>query len=169
MAALTDIEFLPYLDQTGNISPDLVGKIGVYAIFDSDRQLQYVGISRDIAVSLKLHIVRVPSLCHWLKIETIAKPSRTALLEIQAAWQASCANTDHELWEQPLNCLRWITDAEKAAYENTMNEAEQEKVLKNLARRIEQDILQQLASRGVGFEVRFNPKLKGQGILDLKP
>ncbi len=181
MVALADIDFLPYLDTSGNISADLAGKIGVYAIFSDDYQLQYVGISRDIATSLKLHIVRVPHLCHFLKITTISKPSRTDLLEIQTAWQkhgsglnsennsGANSNIDSELWEQPLNCQRFITPAEEADFANTTNEFEQEQVLKNLARRIERDILKQLEIRGVGFEVRFNPKLKSQGILDLKP
>lgn len=169
MRVLTDLEFLPYLDSTGNISGEFTGKIGLYGIFDQQYQLQYVGISRDIATSLKLHLVRVPQLCHWLKVETIAKPSRTALLAMQSQWRQQCVSGDLELWEQPLNCHRFITDAEKAAYANTMNESEQSQVLKNLARRIEQEILQQLAERGIGFEVRFNPKLKGLGILDLKP
>ncbi len=86
MNALNDRQFLPYLDPSGDISADFVGKIGVYA---SDRTLQYVGISRDIASSLRLHMVRVPDCCHWLKIETIDKPSRTILSEIQGLWLSS--------------------------------------------------------------------------------
>ncbi|WP_019498276.1 GIY-YIG nuclease family protein [Pseudanabaena sp. PCC 6802] len=164
---LTEIPFAPYLDESGNISPALEGKIGVYAIFDADKCLRYVGISRDIASSLKLHIVRVPSQCHWLKFTTVTKPSRTVLSEIQAAWFDDLT-ADTDLWEQPLDCRRLMNDDEKHQLEQAINEAEQEKVLKNVARRVEKDILAQLAERGAAFEVRFNPKRKSEGILDIK-
>jgi hypothetical protein len=164
---LTEVPFVPYLDPTGNISADLEGKIGVYAIFDAEKSLQYVGISRDIASSLKLHLVRVPTQCHWLKFTTVTKPSRTVLSEMQAAWLGDLA-VDAELWEQPLDCRRLMTDAEKQQLEQAMNESEQEQVLKNVARRVEKDVLAQLAARGIAFEVRFNPKRKSEGILDIK-
>ena len=164
---LTDVPFVPYLDTTGNISADLEGKIGVYAIFDAEKSLQYVGISRDIASSLKLHMVRVPSQCHWLKFVTVTKPSRTVLSEMQTAWSGDLA-VDIELWEQPLDCRRLMTDDEKHQLEQAIDEAEQEKVLKNVARRVEKDVLAQLAARGIAFDVRFNPKRKSEGILDIK-
>lgn len=164
---LAEIPFAPYLDESGNISPDLEGKIGVYAVFDADKRLRYVGISRDIASSLKLHIVRVPSQCYWLKFTTVTKPSRTVLSEMQAAWLDGLT-VDTELWEQPLDCRRLMNGDEKHQLELAINEAEQEKVLKNVARRVEKDILAQLSDRGAAFDVRFNPKRKSEGILDIK-
>jgi hypothetical protein len=40
--------------------------------------------------------------------------------------------------------------------------------LKNVARRVENEILSLLKARGVTEEIRFNPKLKTSGLLDLK-
>jgi hypothetical protein len=37
-----------------------------------------------------------------------------------------------------------------------------------VARRVEAEILVMLESRGIKTEIRFNPKLKEQGLLDLK-
>lgn len=165
--SLEDIVLISYLDESGDISQEFAGKIGVYAIFDRDRNLQYVGISRDIAASLRLHMVRVPALCHWVKVTTVEKPSRTVLSEIQTTWLAG-QTVDTELWEQPFDCRKLITDDEKHQLEQALNEAEQEKILKNLARRVEKDILAQLAANGVKFDVRFNPKLKSIGVLDIK-
>jgi hypothetical protein len=45
---------------------------------------------------------------------------------------------------------------------------DQMKVMKNAARRIEAGIMQQLQARGLQEEIRFQPKLKEQGLLDLK-
>ncbi|CAN1210570.1 GIY-YIG nuclease family protein [Tumidithrix helvetica PCC 7403] len=168
--ALAELPFLPYLDEAGGISADLAGKIGVYAIFDRDRTLQYVGISRDIAASLKLHMVRVPDRCHWVKVTTVTKPSRTVLGEMQATWLGDKVLTseEQELWDQPLDCKKQMTEAEKQLLAEALNEGEQEKILKNVARRLEEGILTQLKARGIGFDVRFNPKLKSAGILDIK-
>jgi hypothetical protein len=42
------------------------------------------------------------------------------------------------------------------------------KLLKQVSRRVEAQILEALKSRGVQTEIRFNPKLKENGLLDLK-
>ncbi len=44
----------------------------------------------------------------------------------------------------------------------------QVKLLKQVARRVEAKILEELKTRGVQTEIRFNPKLKENGLLDLK-
>jgi len=61
-----------------------------------------------------------------------------------------------------------MTAEEKVKLETALDEFTQEKVLKNVARRVESEILEILKSRGVTEEIRFNPKLKSQGLLDLK-
>ena len=40
---LDNLEFLPYLDNEGLLDENLSGKIGIYAIFDQNRNLQFVG------------------------------------------------------------------------------------------------------------------------------
>ncbi len=164
---LADLEWRPYLEASGQVPADWAGKIGVYAVFDRDRALRYVGISRDIAASLKLHLTRVPEQCYWFKAYAIAKPSRTVLSEIQAAWTQGVA-VDRTLWEEPLDCRRLMTEAERDALARAVTEAEQARILKDVARRVEADVLAQLTMRGVGFEVRFDPKRKSEGILDMK-
>jgi hypothetical protein len=62
-----------------------------------------------------------------------------------------------------------MTAEEKNNYENiAIDELAKSKVLKNVARRVEQEILGVLATRGVKTQIRFNPKLKEAGLLDLK-
>ena len=60
-----------------------------------------------------------------------------------------------------------MTDREKEAYAQA-DEMTQMKLLKNIARRVEADIKETLSDRGVTMDIRFNPKLKEQGKLDLK-
>jgi len=46
--ALANLEYIPYIDENGQLPEYLQGKIGVYAIFDQQQTLQFVGYSRDV-------------------------------------------------------------------------------------------------------------------------
>ena len=171
--SLRDLDYIPYLDETGNIPENLQGKIGIYAIFDRDKSLQLVNYSRDIYLSLKQHLVRQPKSCYWLKVQTINKPNRTQLENIRDAWIEENGatppgnGTDEALWNQPIDAKRTMTQEEKVSYEKG-DGLTQIKLLKQVARRVEAQILEELKTRGVQTEIRFNPKLKENGLLDLK-
>ena len=170
---LASLEYIPYLDENGSLSEDTQKKIGVYAIFDRDRQLQFVGYSRDIYLSLKQHLIRKPQACYWLKIQTIDRPSRSILEEIKQAWIAEngtipLGNGEEEaLWTQPIDAKPTMTESEKAQYQQS-DELGQIKIYKKVARRVEETVKEQLKARGVNMDIRFNPKIKEQGLLDLK-
>jgi hypothetical protein len=170
---LSNLDYLNYLNEDGLLSEDFLGKIGVYAIFDRDKNLQFVGYSRDIYLSLKQHLVRQPENCYWLKIQTIARPSRAILEEIRQAWIAENGavppgnGSDEIKWQTAIDAKLSMSEAEKAEYDRG-GELEQGKLLKKVARRVEEEIQTKLKQRGVKMELRFNPKLKEQGLLDLK-
>ena len=171
--SLSDLDYVSYLDETGNLPEDLQGKIGIYAIFAQDKTLQLVNYSRDIYLSLKQHLVRQPKSCYWLKVQTINKPNRTELENIRNAWIEENGaippgnGSDEALWNQPIDAKRTMTDEEQVSYEKS-DALMQTKLLKQVARRVEAQILEELKSRGVQTEIRFNPKLKENGLLDLK-
>lgn len=170
--ALSELEFIAYL-QNGQIPTDFERKVGVYAIFDADQNLRYIGYSRNVYLSLKQHLVRQPEACHWIKAQCIERPSRTILEEIQSAWIAENGElpdgngTVTHLWNQPIDAKQTLTDAEKAQYEQ-LDDLGQIKFLKQTARRVEAQVLEKLQARGVEMDLRFNPKLKEEGLLDLK-
>ncbi|WP_017721469.1 GIY-YIG nuclease family protein [Kamptonema formosum] len=173
--SLATLEYMPYLDAGGQIPEEFQGKIGVYAIFDAEKVLQYVGYSRDVSLSLKQHLVRSPQQCYWLKAQTIERPSRTILETIRESWIAEngappAGNAgDEAKWTQAIDVRMLMTPEEKANYEKAAGqELEQVKVLKQVARRVQADILASLEARGVRMELRFNPKIKENGLLDLK-
>jgi len=169
---LSDLDFQPFLVE-GAIAPDLQGKIGLYAIFDTERVLQLVDYSRDVALSLQQHLVRQPQQCHWLKVHCIDRPSRSLLEELRAAWLAEYGSTppgngeQREAWHAPIDVRPAMTAAERASYAAS-DELSQSKLLKQVARRVEAEVIAVLRSRGATLELRFNPKLKEQGLLDLK-
>ncbi|AFY44621.1 GIY-YIG nuclease family protein [Nostoc sp. PCC 7107] len=174
--SLTTLEYIPYIDDAGQLPDIFQGKIGVYAIFDQNKSLQFVGYSRDIYLSLKQHLVRQPEQCYWVKGQTIERPNRTVLETIENAWIAENGTVpigngeNKEIWTQPINVKSIMTPEEQVNYQNPANdELAQIKVIKNVARRVEAEILKVLESRGLQMQLRFNPKLKEDGLLDLKP
>ncbi|ERT06691.1 hypothetical protein M595_3337 [Lyngbya aestuarii BL J] len=170
---LASLDSISYINEQGQLPESLQGKIGVYAIFDADQVLQYVGYSRDIYLSLKQHLVRQPQGCYWIKVQTIDRPSRTILEEIRQAWIAENGSVpvgngeQTEQWNQPINVKPLMSESENQTYHH-LDGIDQEKHLKKVSRRIESLILEQLKERGLQEEIRFNPKLKTSGLLDLK-
>ena len=168
---LSDLPWIAYLTPTGEIPLTHQKQVGIYAIFDSGQTLQYVGYSRDVYQGLKQHLFRQPQACYWYKVQTIDRPSRTALDNIRMAWLAEQGmppgNQDEAAWTGAIDVKASLSEAEKADY-SALDDLAQVKYLKQLARRHEAIILQQLADRGVTMSLRFNPKLKESGLLDLK-
>ncbi|HHP7231288.1 MAG TPA: GIY-YIG nuclease family protein [Xenococcaceae cyanobacterium] len=170
---LANLTYLPYLNREGKISEAMEKQIGVYGIFNRDKNLQYVGYSRDIYLSLKQHLVRQPQHCYWLKLQTIQRPNRSILETITQAWIAENGIIppgnlpEATEWTKSIDAKPAMTAAEKAQY-NQSDELGKTKILKQVARKVEAAIKEQLCDRGVTMDIRFNPKLKEQGLLDLK-
>ncbi|MFO5440216.1 MAG: GIY-YIG nuclease family protein, partial [Dolichospermum sp.] len=159
----------------GELIADFQGKIGVYAIFNQDKNLQFIGYSRDIYLSLKQHLVRQPQCCYWVKVQTIERPNRTILESIESAWISENADTSitkaifKQKWTNPIDVKESMTPEEQENYHNIgIDELQKSKVLKTVARRVEEEILAILEARGLKTQIRFNPKLKELGLLDLK-
>ncbi|MGF1515856.1 MAG: GIY-YIG nuclease family protein [Elainellaceae cyanobacterium] len=172
--SLSALPFIPYISDDGQL-PDDLNKVGIYAIFNADKVLQFVGYSRDIGLSLKQHLIRCPQDCHWLKAHTIERPKRSTLEAIEAAWVAEDGavppgNRDGEtIWTEPVDAKLQMTADEQATYAKAPGELEQMKTLKRVARRVEEAIATQIQARGLKEQIRFDPKLKEQGLLGVKP
>jgi hypothetical protein len=170
---LPSLDYLPYLNEQGETTEEFAGKVGVYAIFDQAKTLQFIGYSRDVAISLKQHLIRQPEGCYWLKVQTIDRPSRTILEEIRTAWIAENGDTPigngaaENLWNQPIDAKLQMTEEERSAYE-AADELGRIKTLKQVARRVETEVLARLERRGVKMAIRFDPKMKEEGLLNLK-
>ncbi|AUC59998.1 hypothetical protein AA637_02010 [Cyanobacterium sp. HL-69] len=170
---LSNLPYISYLNDNGDINDKLTGKIGLYAIFNYYKKLEYIGYSRNLLLSLKQHLIRQPDKCYWLKYHVIERPSRSILEEIKQKWLEENGSTpsgngeDEGLWTQPIDTKTTMNDDDKQQY-NSLDELGKIKLLKKVARRYEEIIKNQLDERGVKFEVRFNPKLKEDGLLDLK-
>jgi hypothetical protein len=172
--ALNTLDYQAYLNAEGCVNPTFDQQIGVYAIFDQAKTLEYVGYSRNVLLSLRQHLIRQPERCHWVKVQPIERPDRAFLEAVQQAWLLSTSPTTPErlpvdAWVGPIKIPAHLTPAEQTALDQSPPDSlERQKLLKVAGRRLESEILQQLAQRGVREEFRFNPKLKETGLLDLK-
>ncbi|MGF1498564.1 MAG: GIY-YIG nuclease family protein [Elainellaceae cyanobacterium] len=173
--ALQALEPIPYIDAQGHLPQQLGGAVGVYAIFSQEQTLQYVGYSRNVLLSLQQHLIRRPQQCHWVKVHTIERPQRSWLEAIRDAWIAENGATpagngaEEADWTQPIDATQKMTAEERVTYESAATEGEQAKALKQVARRVEGAIATQLKERGLTDPIRFDPKLKEQGLLNVKP
>ncbi|NEQ99613.1 MAG: GIY-YIG nuclease family protein [Cyanothece sp. SIO2G6] len=173
--ALATLNFIPYISEDGLLPLQFTKMVGVYAIFDANQTLQYVGYSRDVSISLKQHLVRCPELCHWVKVKTIGQPRRAVLEGIQAAWivengDRPPGNSTHsEQWIDTIDVTTQMTPEEQTHYTSATGDVEQANALKQVARRVEAEIMAALNLRGVKDSIRFDPKLKEKGLLSIKP
>jgi len=163
----------PYIDAAGQVAPTLQGCIGAYAIFDVAEVVRYIGYSRDMRLSLQQHLVRCPQECISYAALCIDRPDRPWLQAVQAQWIAEVGTTpvgnaqERSRWEQAIDVRPLMTPAEAAAVAHA-DPLQQPKLLKQIARRVEAEILAQLQGRSLREPLVFNPKLKESGRLDLK-
>lgn len=175
---LSKLEFLPYLNEEGLVTncsrPD--AKASVYVIFDKDKVLQYIGISRQVYMSMRLHFARMPSKCYYVKVQNITRPSRSLLELIKDNWmnengsppEGNDNGPQQHAWENPLDCKPLMTEDEIQKHEDAGPGPPKAKVLKNVARRIEAQLEECYRERNCKERLRFDPKLKEKGLLDLK-
>eukprot|EP00897_Mesotaenium_endlicherianum_P010754 jgi/Mesen1/9707/ME000069S09118 len=176
--SLAALPFVPYLTEEGKFTDcsDATAKATVYAIFDDDKALQYIGISRGVYQSMRLHFARRPRQCSWVKLQHITRPSRAALEAIKDRWIAEngtlpAGNDGGEvqnLWENPLDCKPLMTEEERQRVEEAAPGPPTAKAYKMVARRVEAELEEGFKARRCTETLRFDPKLKEQALLDLK-
>lgn len=162
-----------YLTVDGRVDDTAAAQIGVYGIFDAQAQAQYIGFSRDIYLSLRQHLIRQPQACYGFKFYPIQRPDRSELEAIRQQWLAELSELPpgngpaQTAWEKPIDLKQTMTPDMQQEWQG-LDVTAQIKYLKNLARQKEAEILQALAERNVTEPLRFNPKLKENGLLDLQ-
>eukprot|EP00475_Leptophrys_vorax_P009201 TRINITY_DN16078_c0_g1_i1.p1 TRINITY_DN16078_c0_g1~~TRINITY_DN16078_c0_g1_i1.p1 ORF type:complete len:307 (-),score=0.66 TRINITY_DN16078_c0_g1_i1:30-926(-) len=175
---LADLPWVPYLTAEGLITDCTQegAKASVYGIFDQDKVLQYIGVSRQVYQSMRLHFARVPTQCHWVKATHIARPSKAALEAIRDAWAAENGGrpagndegAEQQRWENPVDCKPLMTEEEKTAVAQAAPGPPKAKALKQVARRVERELEAAFQARQCTEVLRFDPKLKEEALLDLK-
>ncbi|CAM9846803.1 unnamed protein product [Ectocarpus sp. 12 AP-2014] len=175
---LADLEFHSFLDKDGKVaSIDTKGvKASVYAVYDESKTLRYIGVSRGIQQSLRLSLARRPKDTYYFKVQNITRPSRSLLEIIKESWIEENGSTpdgnadeaSQAVWEHAINVVPLFTEEDRAVVAEWKEKGKEDRGLKKIAGRFENEILEILEERGVKESIRFDPKLKGKGLLDVK-
>ena len=75
---LIDIQF------EGFNSPDIPASPGIYAIYNDKKELQYVGLSRKISASIKMHCFELPAECGFAKVLPMEEATK---VDLQDGWK----------------------------------------------------------------------------------
>jgi len=112
LPTLESLKMLPYLcPETGLINPDCYPtssaiRASVYGIFDASYGLQFIGMSRNIKLSLRMHLGRKPDATYGIVVYHVQKPSRTLLESIKEQWieeVGTALDEDVAGWESALD------------------------------------------------------------------
>lgn len=159
---------LPTGDIAGENSP------GVFAIFSASGAPQHICISRDVAISLRRCLARCPDESHLFSAHYLPRPSRTAFAALKTSWLdavgGAVGNDDGEVqkaWESPIDVRAQLNDEEIEEMRDCLPGADK-KILRRAANRIEDEIVEGLGERGVTEKLRFAPKIKDTGLLDIE-
>ncbi|XP_058729104.1 bifunctional monothiol glutaredoxin-S16, chloroplastic [Vicia villosa] len=67
-------------------SEELPSEAGVYGVYDKDGELQFIGLSRNIAATVSAHRKSLPELCGSVKVGVVDEPQREALTQAWKSW-----------------------------------------------------------------------------------
>ncbi|PON92213.1 Monothiol glutaredoxin-related [Trema orientale] len=86
LRTLSETESVVVPDDSDQFAGKFPPGTGVYAVFDGNGDLQFVGLSRNIAASVLAHRKSVPELCHSVKVGVVDEPDREALTQAWKSW-----------------------------------------------------------------------------------
>ncbi|PZV03958.1 MAG: hypothetical protein DCF22_25830 [Leptolyngbya sp.] len=118
---------------------------GVYAVFNGDRQTQYIGYSRNVALALRGHVTQIGAdICAFVRVQPFKFPKRDEMEALRDTWIAELGATpsgnvdDSGLWANTIGAaaIAAMSAAERQAYD--------EKKLKLRKAMAEADLSQEL-------------------------
>ncbi|KAK8950629.1 hypothetical protein KSP40_PGU018592 [Platanthera guangdongensis] len=82
----TELVFIPSVHE--GIEGQFPSGAGVYGVYDKEGDLQFIGISRNVAASISTHSKMVPDLCHSVKVGLVDgdNPDKTVLTNAWKSW-----------------------------------------------------------------------------------
>ncbi|GAV73569.1 Glutaredoxin domain-containing protein [Cephalotus follicularis] len=83
---LTETELVAVSSTSDELTTKMPSDSGVYAVYDKNDALQFIGISRNIAASVFAHLKTVPELCSSVKVGVVGEPDRAALTQAWKSW-----------------------------------------------------------------------------------
>ena len=81
-----ELSNLPRIDVQfeGFNSPEIPSTPGIYAIYNDKNELQYIGLSRKISASIKMHCFELPAECGFAKVLSMPEATKA---DLQDGWK----------------------------------------------------------------------------------
>ncbi|RZC79468.1 hypothetical protein C5167_003685 [Papaver somniferum] len=83
---ISELELISVSDKSEDLRSKVPSASGVYAVHDSNSDLQFIGISRNIFASIISHRKSVPELCSSVKVGVVDEPDRESLTQAWKSW-----------------------------------------------------------------------------------
>lgn len=99
---------------------------GVYSVLNCDRQTQYIGYSRNVALSLRGHLTQLgEKICAFVRVQSFDFPKRDDMEALQNSWIAELDTlppgneADNELWASTVGAaaIAAMSPVERQAYD----------------------------------------------------
>ncbi|KAL9303810.1 hypothetical protein ACSQ67_021073 [Phaseolus vulgaris] len=84
--SLDETEAVAISPENNGPAGELPSGAGVYAVFDKVGEVQFIGLSRNIASTVSAHWKSVPELCGSVKAGIVEEPDREALTQAWKSW-----------------------------------------------------------------------------------
>eukprot|EP00271_Cylindrocystis_brebissonii_P016482 TRINITY_DN4012_c0_g1_i2.p1 TRINITY_DN4012_c0_g1~~TRINITY_DN4012_c0_g1_i2.p1 ORF type:complete len:471 (+),score=118.13 TRINITY_DN4012_c0_g1_i2:152-1414(+) len=162
LPVLVELPLITFISNQGRINPPVEPntQATVFAIFDQNKKLQYVGFSKDVRNSLRTLMARRPELCYFYKLANLEALDQERMLNIRSQWFSEVGlpppgNADQVQRDQ------W----EKAVDAGSISERGREAAAKSKAKTLQQ----MMRDRGLKEEMVYDPVLLEQGKCDVLP
>ena len=85
LPSLNDIPLTTYINNQGRIIPPVEAgtQASVFAVFDANKKIQYVGFSKDVRNSLRTLMGRRAELCYFYKIYNLKELDQKVMVDIR--------------------------------------------------------------------------------------
>ena len=168
-----------FVDAEGHVVPYVVppgARASIFAVFNEQEELVYVGITRNAAESFRQILARKPQDAYFFRIHHLEKPARAVLQLMKEAWieengASPRGNRDEEAeteWDSATDVQLLMNEEERAYVDEQRKMDKLGPALRRVARVYEAEKVAALEARGIKGSCRFDPKLKLIGLLDLK-
>eukprot|EP01026_Neomeris_dumetosa_P015068 TRINITY_DN15666_c0_g1_i10.p1 TRINITY_DN15666_c0_g1~~TRINITY_DN15666_c0_g1_i10.p1 ORF type:complete len:432 (-),score=53.26 TRINITY_DN15666_c0_g1_i10:230-1381(-) len=124
---LADITMTNILNSSGYIIPEVKEdtQVAVFAVFDKERKLQYVGFSKNIPESLRKVFCRRPDKAYFYKLIQLPEINQEELLGIREKWFEEVGGPpignriamERDTWEKPVDAGALSSRARRQAAE----------------------------------------------------
>ncbi|KAH9299748.1 hypothetical protein KI387_031430 [Taxus chinensis] len=160
--SLATLPLYGIINTQGRIQPieDPETVASVFAVFDRNKKIQYIGFSKDLKNSLRTLMGRRPELCYYYRTQNLTSFDQELMISIRQKWIDEVGSTppgnsspsDRAQWEQP-------------ALANSISERGRAAAAVSKAKTMQQ----MMHDRGIKEEMIYDPVLLEQGKLNILP